>query len=403
MDANVNVTYNARLIMSDEDFGKMGAFLTQASIAYNECAKYLDSHNTPLDIKTVHSEVYDWMRQSYDKLPAQCIIRIYKDVIGALRSIRSNKHEDAKLPEKKNLSIRLDKRLYSSLSVKSIALTGFEKNKRKMFSIQSYTLLKEMFLKYTTADPLLFIRNGQPWISITFNVPQKPLNGNEALGVDLGLKRFVVTSDGIVIDDKAYKTRRRKTRYLKKCLKSKGTKSAKRHLKRLKHKERNQSKAFMMKAANAIIKNTGATYIVLEDLKGIKKNTSKTDDGFKCKKHNNMMSQVPLAEFKEILTYKALLASKKVITVSPKWTSQTDSRTGKRDGIRKGCRYYCSDGTVLDADWNAAVNIARRSNHPLSNVLPKDGRLQFLNGRALSIAHTHGSINTDVQAAKSLV
>ena len=96
-------------------------------------------------------------------------------------------------------------------------------------------------------------------------------------------------------------------------------------------------------------------------------------------KHNNALSQVPFYIFKERLTHKAQLVGKRVETVSPAFTSQTDSRTNKRDGIRKGCNYVCSDGVVLDADYNAAVNIALRANHPLSsNDLPLSGRVRSI-------------------------
>jgi IS605 OrfB family transposase len=116
----------------------------------------------------------------------------------------------------------------------------------------------------------------------------------------------------------------------------------------------------------------------LEDLTKIKTKTSKTKEGFKRTKHNNAISQIPFFLFKERLTNKAQLVGKRVETVSPAYTSQTDSRTNKRDGIRQGCRYYCSDGVVLDADYNAAVNIALRANHPLSSSEPP------LSGRVLS-------------------
>jgi len=82
--------------------------------------------------------------------------------------------------------------------------------------------------------------------------------------------------------------------------------------------------------------------------------------------------------FKEVLMHKAQLVGKRVETVSPVYTSQTDSRTNKRDGKRQGCRYYCSDGIVLDADWNAAVNITKRGNHPYSIQTPLDGCLSIL-------------------------
>ena len=98
------------------------------------------------------------------------------------------------------------------------------------------------------------------------------------------------------------------------------------------------------------------------------------------------MSQVPFYEFKERLTTKATLVGRRVESVSPAYTSQTDSRTGKRDGKRHGCRYYCSDGIVFDADWNAAVNIAKRGKHPFSSSeLPLSGRVSSITQS--SVAH----------------
>ena len=84
------------------------------------------------------------------------------------------------------------------------------------------------------------------------------------------------------------------------------------------------------------------------------------------------------------MAYKAPLAGKQVETVSPMYTSQTDSRTGKVEGERRGRRFYCKDGIVFDADWNAAINIGQKSKHPLSSELPLDGTLKPLRGRCLS-------------------
>ena len=141
------------------------------------------------------------------------------------------------------------------------------------------------------------------------------------------------------------------------------------------------SKSQTYKAVNALLSSTDASVLVLEDLSKIKVKTSKTSNGYKRKRHNSMMSQVPFYTFKEILTYKAQLVGKRVETVSPTWTSQTDCETQKRDGERHGCRYYRSNGIVFDADWNAAVNIGLRSKHPISSSVPIDGMLTPLMGR----------------------
>ena len=101
--------------------------------------------------------------------------------------------------------------------------------------------------------------------------------------------------------------------------------------------------------------------------------TSKTEDGFKCKRHNGAISQVPFFKLRHILEYKTPLNGKRVETVSPTWASRMDFRTNKRDGKQQGCRYYTSDGIVLDADWNASINIVQRAKHLTSMEVPKDG------------------------------
>lgn len=123
---------------------------------------------------------------------------------------------------------------------------------------------------------------------------------------------------------------------------------------------------------------TDKTVIVLENLTGLKQKTSKSREGYKGKKHNNMISQVPFYMFRDILTYKALLKGKKVATVSPTYTSQTDCLTGKRDGTRQGTRYYSISGKVYDADWNAAINIVNRYRRSESFIEPICGTLNFI-------------------------
>ncbi len=45
---------------------------------------------------------------------------------------------------------------------------------------------------------------------------------------------------------------------------------------------------------------------------------------------------------------------------NPAYTSQIDSRTGLSQGTRRGNRFYCLGGVVLDSDANAACNILAR-------------------------------------------
>jgi IS605 OrfB family transposase len=224
---------------------------------------------------------------------------------------------------------------------------------------------------------------------VSFNVPNKPVTDDMSVGVDLGERLLFVTSEGKAFRDKAYLRERRKIRFKKKQLQSKGTKSAKRKLKKLSRREGNLSNDMCQRVCNALLQGTHASVFVLEDLKKLKQSTAKTKEGYKKKGHNRRLSQVPFYKFKEILAYKAQLAGKRVETVSACNTSHIDCRTGKADGERHKRRYIGADGVVLDADYNAAVNIAKRGRHPFSMNVPKDGTLDILRDRAQSTAQMH--------------
>ena len=378
-------TYNIELQMSDTTRNYWVSLLAQTRDAFNTCANMVTSAKTPLSLVTVHAQCYNVLREQYPQVPSQGIIRVQKSVLATLRAIRGNKQKNASVPQRKQLVLQLDKRLYSNFSVNGISLSNGKPQKRELCTFVLYDKVRELFSTCVPKDPTIFARNGRLFLSVPFEVPSLPCKDDVSIGVDLGMKRFFVTSEGKSFVDKEYLKERRKLRYLKRCLQSKGTKSAKRHFKSLSHKERNVSKNQVEKACNVLLASTKASILVLEDLTKIKVKTSKTKEGFKRSKHNNALSQVPFFLFKERLTHKAQLVGKRVETVSPAFTSQTDSRTNKRDGVRQGCRYYCSDGVVLDADYNAAVNIALRANHPLSSSeLPLSGRVQSITQSSLA-------------------
>lgn len=384
------ITYNAELKFKDNAGQEYWTGLLEVSrLAYNECADIITTRNVHLDLQSVHNAVYYELREKFPTIPSQGIIKIYKDCISAFRSINSNGHVEHKVPTKKNLSMRLDKRLYSRLSLSSISLCSAKAGKRVDADIVKYPKLEEMFEKYPVHDPLIFKRDGRFFLALAFEVPEVPLRDDRCIGVDLGERRFAITSDGLMLNDKEYNARRRKVRYLKRCLQKKGTKSAYRHRHKLCKKEQRQSDDMCCRVANAIIESTDASIIVLEDLSRIKQKTSKTKDGKKRKDHNRRISQVPFYKLKQILSYKALLAGKRVETVSPFMTSKTDCTTGKKNGTRKNRRFYCKNGTVLDSDWNAAINIARKSKHPFSFKMPLDGTLKTWRAGRLSTVRSY--------------
>ncbi len=352
------LTYNTRLVFqSDADKDKIVGMLERQRFAWNECSKVKFNIATN-SIVLLHGQFYTKFRQSHPEIPSQVVISAEQSVLSAYRSIKSNKQKLNKPPEKKKLSIRLDKRTYS---YKNGVFSIISLEKRIKCSPYIYPKLQELISKYRFCDPLLFEKNDEIWICLTFDIPEILSQNKLAVGVDIGICNLAATSEGNLYQDKRFNGRKRKLRFNKRKLqsKSKDSKSARQKLKKLKRKERNINQNFSHHLANKIISDTKADTIVLENLKSIK-----------VKKHKyqnkNRISQVPMFELRRILTYKALLHNKQVITVSPAYTSQIDHRTGKLDGKRIGGRYTGKDGQILHADCNAACNIALRSKLPCS-------------------------------------
>ena len=350
------ITYNTKLIFkTSEDKNKILQMLEAQRLAWNECSKvkFGISDNS---IVQLHKSFYRSFRDCQPEIPSQVIISAERSVLSAYRTIKSNKQKIVQAPVKKRLSIRLDGRSYS---YKTGTFSIISLEKRVKCTLHLYSKLSSLINTYKFCDPLLFERNGTVYIAITFDVPETVSTTNLAVGIDLGCINFAATSEGKLYQDKKFSGRKRSLRYLKRCLQSKATKSANKRLKKLKRKEHNSNRNFTHHLAKQLIQDTKADVLVLENLKSIK-----------VKKHKyqnkNRISQVSLFELKRILTYKALLFNKQVITVSPAYTSQIDHRTGERDGVREGGRYYGADGQLLHADCNAACNIAIRSKHPCS-------------------------------------
>jgi IS605 OrfB family transposase len=362
------ISYNTKLIPScRDDFFDLEKILEAERFVFNLASQeHFGAKKNSLMI--LHSKVYGKTRKIRPDIPSQVVIKAEQACLSAYKAVKSNKHKTEKAIEKKSLSIRLDKRLYSCPTKEGLKITTM--SGRKQFKFLVYPKLKELLEKYPYRDPLVFKRNGELWIGLTFETDNKELKSeNIALGVDLGIRVAAACSDGRLIIDRKYNKEKRKLRFLKRSLQSKKTQSAKRHLKKLRNKERNKSKNQSYLITNEILRTKAGT-IALEDLTGIKKKKNKYQN-------KRAIAQVPFFKLREILAYKARILGKQVICVCPIYTSQTDSVTGKREGERRGRRFYAKSGLIYDADLNASVNIGNKTKLPLSygNILDGAGRI----------------------------
>ena len=328
-------------------------------------------------------------------------IQVERALISNYKSVRSNGHKIDKPIQMKHPSIQLDKRLFSNLTRESFKLSNGDGNHRSEVRFVTYQKLNELAEMYKMCDPKLVYNDdtGVFYACVPFlDIPPTP-HEDSYLGVDLGIKRIATLSDGTSYSDKKYLANRRKIRHNKRILQNhkKHSHSAKTKLRKLRRKEANVSKNMCHHLSNEILKHNGSV-IVMEDLTKIKQSTSKTKNGYKRTRHNNMFSQVPFYQLRQILTYKALLKGKRVETVSPEYTSRQDCRTQSGVGCKRiGCRFYTKDGMVFDADWNASINIMNQYKHSNSFSLPIDGRLNLIDRplqQANSSMSNHQAIST---------
>ena len=325
---------------------------------WNECSKarFTLAKNSIVDL---HKLFYAKFRECQPQIPAQIVITTQRSILSTFKTVKSNKHRITAPPVKKKLSMQLDK---NSFSYKNGVFSIISLGKRIKCRTYLYPRIEAMLAKHKFCDPSLFERDDEIWIRLTFSAPETLSPKTLALGVDLGCRVFAATSEGNLFIDKSFNARKRNLRHLKDCLKSKShsSKSARRHLKKLRRKEANANKNFTHNLANKIL-DTKADVIVLENLKSlkVKKNRFQTQ---------NRLSQISFYALKQVLTYKAPLTGKTVIEVCPSYTSQLDHQTDRRDGIRKGRRYYSKSGIIYDSDVNGAINIALRSKLPVSQT-----------------------------------
>jgi len=203
------------------------------------------------------------------------------------------------------------------------------------------------------------------------NPAKSPINENETIGIDLGIKHFAITSDGEVFDNPKYlKEAISRLKYTQsKYSKSKGKRTKKR-LALLHERVTNKRKDFLHKTSIRLIRENQT--IALEDLnvKGMMARCKpKMDENGKYLSNgqtaksglNRSIQDVGWSTFVSMLEYKAEWHGKNTLRIgrfAP--SSKTCSSCGRiNKGLTLNDREWTCVGcsAVLDRDINAAVNI----------------------------------------------
>jgi IS605 OrfB family transposase len=143
----------------------------------------------------------------------------------------------------------------------------------------------------------------------------EPVTEFKVVGIDRGIVNIAVCSDNTFYDSKKVKNTRAEYAHLRKELQSKGTKSAKRKLKRLAGKERR----FVTDVNHCISKqivNSDYTVFALEDLSKIRVQKRRG------KQFNHKLNNWSFYQLEQFIRYKAEALGKHTLLVDARYTSQ---------------------------------------------------------------------------------
>ncbi|MFL6052440.1 MAG: RNA-guided endonuclease InsQ/TnpB family protein [Actinoallomurus sp.] len=214
--------------------------------------------------------------------------------------------------------------------------------------------------EYRQGESDLIQRDGVFYLIATCEVPEAERYEPERfIGVDLGIAAIATTSTGYKAAGRGLNRHRKRQLELRRKLQKKGTKSAKRLLKKRNRREKRHAANQNHIIAKTIVTEAERTSsgISLEELKGIRQRVRLR------KPQRVALHSWAFAQLANFIVYKAKRVGVPVVFVDPAYTSQQCSECGHIGNKNRASRsvFICRNcGVVAHADRNASRNIARK-------------------------------------------
>ncbi|HNC56948.1 MAG TPA: transposase [Leptospiraceae bacterium] len=341
-----------KLSLSNEDKETLLETMEEYSKCFNFYSNW-SSTNKSTSKKVAHSNSYQESKKLFPSLPT-ALIQSARDL-----ALESNKNKRSKsVPiKKKHSSIRYDIRTFA---LRNQQLTLSSTNKRIKTIISLYPYIENYFKNWKLLKTGYLSKVGKHfYFTFLFESDKtketQESKRTETVGLDRGIINVIATSEGELVSGKLLRKNKRKYLYLRRKLQAKGTRSAKRFLKRISRKEKRFSLDFLHCLSKKLIKNENVKTYVLENLSRIKPKKYN-------KKSNKVVSNWGFKQFETLLKYKAEQKGINVEFADPMFTSQICSGCQNQDkNSRNKGMYRCGVCKLrIHSDVNAAKNIKNR-------------------------------------------
>lgn len=301
----------------------------------------------------VHHLTYHAVRERYE-LAAQMAVRVIGKVVDAYKLDKK-----AKRTFKPHGAIPYDDRILTwKLPTQQVSIWTLAGRETIPFVCGDY---HRQLLNGQRGESDLVYRNGKWFLYTTCEVEaDTPIDVEGFLGVDMGVQNIAVDSDGTIYSASHLLNVRHRYRRLRRKLQAKGTKSAKRLLRKRSRREMRFARDVNHCISKALVekaKDTGRG-IAVEELTHIRSRVTVQ------RRRRDQLHSWAFADLRAKMEYKAQRAGIPVVAVDPRYTSQQCSVCGhtSRSNRPNQATFKCqSCGFVSHADWNAARNISSRA------------------------------------------
>ncbi len=341
---------------------EQASILTQAIQAYTDSFNHVSAYGwTHKVFNSIELHKATYLTQRMQRaLPSQLAISARMKATEALVSVKAllRKGKKANQPQSLRCPIRYDQRSYG---------LWFDRNEVSLLTLQGrlripFTVAKH-YQQYATwqrcSADVIQDRKGRWWLHVVMSkdIQETPLNDTDEsfVGVDLGIVNPAADSRGQFYGSEHWEKVERRHAVLRAELQSKGTRSAKRKLKRTSGRQRR----FRLDCDHVLSKRlvqsmeSGQT-LVFEKLTDIRGRV-------KLKKaQRKRLHKWSFAQLQTFVEYKARAMGVSVVFVDPRYTSQKCSKCKHVSRSNRPeqsvfkcrvCKFTCH------ADHNAAINI----------------------------------------------
>lgn len=358
---NMRRTLRFLLNPTDEQVQILRNTLEQAAACFNAVCAYGWSCAEKNGVR-LHHATYRDLRDSFPDLPSQLVIASRVKATEAIQSAldRQRKGRKTSCPQGTLVPIRYDARTYTfrpNAGVVSLASIAGRQSVAFLPNPHASRVLAQAD-GFDSAD--LVYRKGRFLFHLVVSLPDVAVApSDETIGVDMGLNRPAVTSDAKFHGERRWKGVDRRYFRLKRALQAKGTRSAKRRLRRLAGKVHRFRRDCDHVLSRRIVDSVPAgSVIVIENLNHIRTRTKQ-----RGRESRRRLHSWTFAQLRGFLEYKAETKGCHVVGVDPRYTSQRCSQCGHvhRSNRKSQSRFKCQAcGFELNADLNAARNIKRK-------------------------------------------